>query len=68
MHNDINIQAIVPSTNQWVGGICLTNLAGIYSYHIGNWWKTRQMVNLIVWAGFHLSAGSDLMFIQESHV
>lgn len=48
MHNDINIQAIVPSTNQWVGGICLTNLAGIYSYHIGNWWKTRQMVNLIV--------------------
>lgn len=49
-----------PDTNQWLGGIYLAVLAGIYLWHIGEWWKTRQMVCLIVWAGFHLSAVSNL--------
>lgn len=58
-YNYIKIQAIILSANQWVDGIYL---AGIYLHHMGDLWKTRQMVRLIVWAGFHFSAFSDLIF------
>lgn len=47
-YNHINIQAFILSANQGVCGIYLTNLAGIYSYLRGEWWKMRQMVHLIV--------------------
>lgn len=56
----LKFRQLSPDTNQWLGGIYLAVLAGIYLWHIGEWWKTRQMVCLIVWAGFHLSAVSNL--------